>query len=106
MGTARQITSAEFDTEIASGPGVAVVDFGATWCGPCQALAPAYDQIAGEFEGKAMVVKVDVDQDADLAGRFNVMSVPTILFFKDGAKVDEITGNFPDRIRQKLKALV
>ena len=106
MGSAREITQEVFDSEVASGAGVAVIDFGATWCGPCQALAPAIDAMAEEFEGKAIVGKVDVDQNPTLASQFGIMSVPTIVFFKDGQKVDQVSGNAPDKIRDKLKSLL
>ena len=103
---ARQFTTAEFDSEIVNGTTPAVVDFTATWCGPCQALAPHLDEIDKELEGKVQVVKVDVDSNPDLASRFGVMSVPQILFFKDGEVVDKVVGNMPDDIRTKAKALL
>ena len=106
MGAAREITQEVFDSEVSGGTGVAVLDFGATWCGPCQALAPAIDAIAQDYEGRAMIGKVDVDQNQSLATQFGVMSVPTIVFFKDGQKVDQVIGNAPDKIREKIDALL
>lgn len=104
MGAAREITTDLFESELASAAGLTVIDFGAGWCGPCQALAPAYDKIAEEFGDRAVIGKVDVDSDSALAERFNVVSVPTIIFIKDGQKVDQVTGNFPDKIREKIKS--
>lgn len=106
MGAAKEITKDVFDAEVASGSGIAVVDFGATWCGPCQALAPSIDAMAQEYDGRVLIGKVDVDQSPDLAGQYGVMSVPTILFFKDGEKVDQISGNFPDKIRERIESLL
>jgi thioredoxin 1 len=103
---AKNLTTAEFDQLIKQSATPVVVDFGATWCGPCQALAPHIEKMAGEYAGKAVVAKVDVDNEPDLAGRLGVMSVPTVLFFKGGKKVDSVTGNRPEDIRNKIKALL
>lgn len=105
MGATRTITSAEFDAEVAKSK-AAVVDFSAAWCGPCKVLSPEIDKMADEFKDKALIVKVDVDQSPELASRFGVMSVPTVLFFQNGEKVDQINGNFPARIRDRIKAMV
>lgn len=106
MGAAVTVTKEVFENQVAGGTGVAVIDFGATWCGPCQALAPAIDQMAQDYEGKALIGKVDVDEVPELASQFGVMSVPTILFFRDGNKVDQISGNFPDKIRERIDSLL
>ncbi|MAG55053.1 MAG: thioredoxin [Planctomycetes bacterium] len=100
------ITNDVFDRDIGSGSGPAVIDFGATWCGPCQALAPEIEKMATEYDGRVLIGKVDVDESTDLATRFSVMSVPTILFFKNGEKVDQISGNFPDKIRERIETLI
>lgn len=104
MGAAKQMTKAEVAAAIA-GNGTVVIDFGATWCGPCQALAPHFEKIATEFAGKATLVKIDIDQESDLASEFGIMSVPTIVFIKDGKKVHQIVGNAPDQIRKKIAEL-
>ena len=72
-----------------------VADFSATWCGPCKALAPILDEVGAEFEGKANVVKIDVDESDDLAIEFGIRSVPTVLFFKNGEIVDKFVGAVP-----------
>ena len=72
-----------------------VADFSATWCGPCKALAPSLDEVGAEFEGKANVVKIDVDESDDLAIEFGIRSVPTVLFFKNGEIVDKFVGAVP-----------
>ncbi len=106
MGAAKKITTDVFEKEVAKGKGAAVIDFGATWCGPCQALAPALDRLAVDYAGKVLIGKVDVDEEPDLAAQFDVLSVPTVVFFRDGKKVDQIQGNYPDRIRQRIESLI
>jgi thioredoxin 1 len=106
MGAAVKMTMESFEKDVVAGRMPAVIDFGATWCGPCQALAPAIDRLAAEYAGRVLIAKVDVEEEPDLAASFDVMSVPTIIFFKDGKKVDQIQGNFPDRIRKRTAALI
>ncbi len=69
-----------------------LLDIGATWCGPCKALAPIIEEIAAEYEGKALVCKVDVDEAPEIAAEFRVRNVPTVLFIKDGVLVDKSVG--------------
>lgn len=78
------VNSNEFKSEIENG--VVVVDFFATWCGPCKMLAPVLEGLSSEMEGKAKIIKVDIDQSSDLANKFEVSSVPTMMVFKDGKK--------------------
>ena len=106
MGAAVKLNAADWEKEVLGSATPVAVDFGATWCGPCQALAPQFDKIATEFAGKAKLFKVDVDDNGDLAAEFGIQSVPTILFFKGGKKVDSVLGNQPDAIKKKLQALV
>lgn len=84
------LTSSDFDTTIATG--VTLVDMYADWCGPCQAIAPTIAELAHEYEGKAQVTKLDVDASGDIAQRYGVMSIPTILVFRDGQLVDKTVG--------------
>jgi len=86
------VTDASFAGEIEQASGLVLVDFWATWCGPCQVVAPILDQLAGEYAGKAKVAKVDVDANQRTAMRFNVRSIPSILFFKNGQHVDTVIG--------------
>ena len=89
----RVLTSADFDSTIATG--VTLVDMYADWCGPCQALAPTIEKLSHDYEGKANITKLDVDASGDIAQRYGVMSIPTILFFKDGQMVGKTVGLQP-----------
>jgi len=76
------LTKSDFDEKVKSG--VVMVDFWAEWCGPCKMAAPVIDELADEYSGKVTVAKVDVDGEPELAGKFGVMSIPTVILFKDG----------------------
>jgi thioredoxin 1 len=95
MSNALAISDTDFETEIEKHTGLAVVDFWATWCAPCRMIAPILDQLAHEYAGKAKVTKLDVDSNQKTASRFNVRTIPTILFFKDGKLVDQVVGIVP-----------
>ena len=95
MSNAVVVSDTTFETEIEKHEGLAVVDFWATWCGPCRMVAPILEQLAVEYEGRAKVAKLDVDANQQTAIRFNVRSIPTILFFKGGKLVDQIIGALP-----------
>lgn len=95
MANATTVTDADFESEIEKHDGLAVVDFWATWCAPCRVIAPVLDQLAGEYEGKVKVTKLDIDANLRTASRFNVRSIPTILFFKNGKLVDQVVGAVP-----------
>lgn len=84
------VNSTEFKNEIESG--IVLVDFFATWCGPCKMLAPVLEGLSSEMEGKAKIIKVDIDQSPDLADQFQISSVPTMIVFKDGQKADMLVG--------------
>lgn len=87
------INKSEF--EAMKNDGMLLVDFFATWCGPCKMLAPVLEELAPKFEGKMNIVKVDVDKDSDLAMQFGIMSVPTMILFKDGQPIKQIQGFQP-----------
>src|SRR3989475_479924 len=92
------VTDATFGAEVELHQGLAIVDFWATWCGPCLMVAPIMEQIAGEYDGQVKVTKVDVDANQRTAMRFNVRSIPSILFFKDGRHVDTLVGAYPKQV--------
>jgi thioredoxin 1 len=95
MANAMAVTDENFETEVEKHSGLAVVDFWATWCAPCRMIAPILEQLASEYSGKVKVTKLDVDQNVRTATRFNVRSIPTLLFFKDGKLVDQVVGAVP-----------
>ena len=86
-----------FDAEVVKQTLPVLVDFSATWCGPCKKLEPIVHEIAGEYEGKIKVVKVDVDRAPNTAAKFAVLSVPTLLLFQNGQVRDQVTGVVPKR---------
>lgn len=85
------VRSEDFEEVLGSSTPV-LVDFYADWCGPCRVIAPAIDRLAEEYDGKVRFVKLDVDEDPDIAERYGVMSIPTLMIFKDGAQVKRIVG--------------
>jgi len=90
-----EVTDANFATEIEEAKGLAIVDFWAAWCGPCRVVAPVIDELAREYAGKVKVAKLDVDSNQRTTVRFNVRSIPSILFFRDGKHVDTVIGAVP-----------
>ena len=103
-----KVTEENFNQMIASGKPV-MIDLGATWCGPCKALAPRIEEIEKEYEGRAMIGTADVDECSDLAAKFRIRNVPTVLFFKAGsdAPVDKSVGLVAkETLTEKLNALL
>lgn len=86
------VTDATFEQEVLKAPTPVIVDFWAEWCAPCRAVSPLIDEIAKEYEGKVKVGKVNVDQNPQHAGNYGVMSIPTIIFFKNGQPLKTIIG--------------
>ncbi|MBI5707907.1 MAG: thioredoxin [Armatimonadetes bacterium] len=97
------LATSEFEEKVLQSDVPVLVDFWAEWCGPCRAIAPSIEQIAQEYAGKVKVYKVDVDREGDLAMKFNVMSIPTLLVFKGGQKVGQMIGGAP---KQKIIELL
>ena len=92
MGSITQLTDSTFDEEIGSATEPVLVDFWAEWCGPCKMIAPTLAEIASEQKGKLAIGKLNVDDNPDTARRFDVMSIPTLLVFKDGQQVKRLVG--------------
>lgn len=81
-----------FEQEVVKSDKPVLIDFWATWCGPCRAVAPVIDQLADSFNGKVKVAKVNVDEQSELASRFRIMSIPTVILFKNGEVVEKLIG--------------
>lgn len=101
------LTDANFADQVLKSTTPVLVDFWAEWCGPCRMIGPVLDQLAGEIGDTAKIGKVNVDENQALAGKFNVRSIPLLLFFKNGEVKDQVVGagSSKDQLAQKLKAL-
>ena len=100
----QHLTEDTFDAAVNAAP-LAMVDFWATWCGPCKMMGPIVEKLAGEYDGRALVAKVDTDEEADLAEKFEVSTIPTLVFLKNGAEFDRKIGVTPEAaLREVLDA--
>jgi len=98
------VTDASFQADVEQSSGIVLVDFWATWCGPCKMIAPIVEQIASENEGKIKVGKLDVDANGQTAMKYGVMSIPTLILFKNGQPVERLVGFQPkERLMAKIK---
>jgi len=97
------LTEKNFDEVLVATEGLVMVDFWAEWCGPCRAIAPVLEELAEASEGRVTLMKVNVDENHGLAARYGIQSIPTILFFKEGAVVDRVFGAVP---RAELQSVV
>lgn len=105
MGKALELNDSNFDATIAEG--VTMVDFWAPWCGPCRMVAPIVDELVEDFSGKAKICKVNTDENQDIAVKYGIRSIPSILFFKNGEQVDTIVGAVAKQaFEQKLNDLI
>ncbi|MCC6686197.1 MAG: thioredoxin [Fimbriimonadaceae bacterium] len=102
MATNLAVESDSFDTRVLGSSKPVLVDFWAEWCGPCKQIGPSIEALATEFEGKADVVKVDVDAAGEIAARYGIMSIPALLIFKDGKEVDRMVGAQPKDVIANL----
>lgn len=102
-----EITTSTWDKEVLESKGIVMVDFWAVWCGPCRMIAPTVEELAKEYAGKIKVGKLNTDENSDIASRYKIMGIPTIMFFKDGQKVDQIVGAVPkSQLKAKIDSLL
>ena len=107
MGKPLEVTDSTFEQEVLQSTQPVLVDFWAVWCGPCKAIAPIVEELAGEYEGKLKVMKLDVDDNPRTATAYGVQSIPTLLVFKDGKPAERIVGAVPKKvIVDKLQGVV
>jgi len=96
------LTERNFDEALVATQGLVMVDFWAEWCGPCRAIAPVLEELAAASEGRVTLMKVNIDENHGLAARYGIQSIPTILFFKEGAVVDRVLGAAPKAVLQSI----
>ncbi len=100
-GNVKAVTDATFADEVEKSSGLTLIDFWAVWCGPCRMVAPIVEQLAQEYSGKLKVLKLDVDSNMQTSVRFNVRSIPSLLFFRDGKLVDTVVGAVPKQFLER-----
>jgi len=102
-----EVNDTNFEDVVLKSDILAIVDFWAEWCGPCRMIAPSIEEMSGEFSGKAVVAKCDVDNSPQVAIKYSIRNIPTILFFKDGKIADKQVGAVPKNVLvNKLKSLL
>jgi thioredoxin 1 len=107
MSEPKAITTDDFTDEVEMADIPVLVDFWAEWCGPCKQLAPRIEELAEDYDGDVKFVKVDVDDNQELAGQFGIRSIPTLLLFDEGEKVEQIVGSVPkERIREEIEKVI
>ncbi|MEK6680481.1 MAG: thioredoxin [Nitrospirota bacterium] len=92
MGNALKVESSSWDKEVLQADKLVLVDFWASWCGPCQVVAPVIEELAAEYQGKMKVMKLNTDENPEIAGKYRIMGIPTLMFFKGGKIVDQVVG--------------
>jgi thioredoxin 1 len=98
-----EVTTSNWDNEVIKAQGLVMIDFWAAWCSPCRMISPTVEELAKEYSGKVKVLKLNTDENSEIASKYKVMGIPTIMFFKDGIKIDQIVGVVP---KQHIKAKI
>lgn len=97
MAEVVSVTNSTFETEVLKSSVPVLVDFWAPWCGPCKMLSPVIEKVAGQYQGKVKIVKVNTDDYPDVAGNYQISGVPTVILFKGGQPVDRVVGYVPEK---------
>ncbi len=107
MGDVKAVTKESWDTEVLQAKDLVMVDFWAAWCGPCRMVSPIVDELAREYEGRVKVMKLNTDENPEVAGRYQIMGIPTLMFFKDGKAVDKLVGALSrSQYKEKIENLL
>ena len=107
MSQLSKTTDSSFDNDVIKSNVPVMVDFWAEWCGPCRMLSPILEEVAPSYQGKLKIVKMNVDENPETPGQFGVMSIPTMIFFKNGKEVDRVTGAVPkDVVKSRIEKVL
>ncbi len=102
-----EVTTTTWEKEVLNSTGLVMIDFWAVWCGPCRMIAPTVEELSKEYAGKMKVYKLNTDENPDIASRYKIMGIPTLMFFNNGQKVDQIVGAVPKpQLKTKIDALL
>ena len=102
-----EVTTSNWDNEVIKAQGLVMIDFWAAWCGPCRMISPTVEELSKEYSGKIKVLKLNTDENSDIASRYQVMGIPTIMFFKNGNKLDQIVGVVPKQfLKSKIESFL
>ena len=108
MGDVKAVTKESWDAEVLKVTGLVMVDFWAEWCGPCRLVSPIVDELAREYSGRVRIMKLNTDENPEVAGRYQIMGIPTLMFFTDGKVADKLVGalskvQYKEKIENLLK---
>ena len=107
MSDVSEVTTSTWDDEVIKAQGLVMIDFWAAWCGPCRIISPTVEELSKEYSGKVKVLKLNTDENSDIASRYQVMGIPTLMFFKDGTKLDQIVGVVPKQfLKDKIESFL
>lgn len=107
MSDVSEVTTSTWDDEVIKAQGLVMIDFWAAWCGPCRIISPTVEELSKEYSGKVKVLKLNTDENSDIASKYQVMGIPTLMFFKDGTKLDQIVGVVPKQfLKEKIDSFL